>query len=101
MTEELTVTDITTRESQKIAIGNAKTVLRTSFENRNPKKYPFEATVQSGLYQRKTLIYEVELENVLPSVMEEEEINLLIRNTTQKIGLNRYFKDENGDRLVY
>ena len=101
MTGELTVTDIKTGEKQKITMGNAGNAMLASFENSNPKTYHFEATVKNGLYQRKTVPYDVELSNTLPYTTEKKEINLLQKKETQQIDLSQYFKDNDGDTLVY
>ncbi len=101
MTAQLVVTDVETGETQKITMGNAKTALMTSFENRTPKTYRFEATVTSGLYQRKTPVYEVELGNTNPYAIDNKAINLLKKDTIQEIDLNEYFRDDDGDGLVY
>ena len=101
MTGELTVTDTKTGEKQKITMGNAGNAMLASFENSNPKSYRFEATVKNGLYQRKTIPYDIELSNTLPYTTEKKEINLLQKKQTQQIDLNQYFKDDDGDTLVY
>ncbi len=101
MTGELLVTDIKTGEKQKITMGNAGNAMLASFENSNPKQYRFEATVKNGLYQRKTTPYDIELSNTLPYTTEKKEINLLQKKQTQQIDLNQYFKDDDGDTLVY
>lgn len=101
MTGELLVTDIKTGEKQKITMGNAGNELLASFKNSNPKTYRFEATVKNGLYQRKTVPYNIELSNTLPYITEKNEINLLQKKETQQIDLNQYFKDNDGDTLVY
>lgn len=101
MTGELTVTDTKTGEKQKITMGNAGNAMLASFENSNPKQYRFEATVKNGLYQRKTTPYDIELSNTLPYTTEKKEINLLQKKQTQQIDLNQYFKDDDGDTLVY
>ncbi len=101
MTGELTVTDTKTGEKQKITMGNAGNAMLASFENSNPKTYCFEATVKNGLYQRKTIPYDIELSNTLPYTIEKKEINLLQKKETQQIDLDQYFKDDDGDTLVY
>ncbi len=101
MTGELTVTDTKTGEKQKINMGNAGNAMLASFENSNPKQYRFEATVKNGLYQRKTIPYGIELSNTLPYITEKKEINLLQKRQTQQIDLNQYFKEDDGDTLVY
>ena len=101
MTGELLVTDIKTGEKQKITMGNAGNAMLASFENSNPKQYRFEATVKNGLYQRKTTPYDIELSNTLPYVVNKKEMNLLQKKEVQQIDLNQYFKDDDGDALVY
>lgn len=101
MTAELSVTDMETGENQKIAMGNAQTAMVTSFENKNPRAYRFEAVVKKGLYQAKTPAYEVELKNTNPYASKKEKINVLMGKGVKKIDLNEYFQDDDGDTLVY
>ena len=54
--------------------------LLTSFKNNNSKTYHFEAIIKNELYQRKTILYDIELSNTLHYTTEK--IKLLQKNTT-------------------
>lgn len=98
---EINIIDIENKTEQKIALGNANKMLTATFQNTNPKKYILQANVKGEKYNEISNQIEVEFSNTEPFQLNNKKISILKNAKENKIDLNDYFDDNDGDILTY
>lgn len=98
---EISVIDIENEIEQKIALGNTNKLLTATYQNTNPKKYKLQVNIKGERYNENSEPIEIEFSNTSPFQLDDKKVNILKNNKENKIDLNNYFDDSDGDFLIY